>query len=487
MKTPIFSASLCILFASLACASPRPCAVAGKFYPEDKAELAREVDSFLEKAPSPKALPPVLGLLVPHAGYEFSAPAAAWAYKAVSGSYEVVAILGAAHAVRVPSAALYAKGSFATPLGELAVDEPLAAKLLASRGIFSDMPEAHAREHSVEVQLPFLIRRLKPGFKILPIVMNTEDPEAAVRAGKVLGAALKGRKALLVVSSDLSHYPGEEVARRADRTTLAALERMDPDYLRLAGRILMARREKNLECAACGEAALLAGMAAAKVLGADNAVILKYENSAGSPRGDARSVVGYGAAAFVRSGRPAPSGIELGEAQRKALLRLARQAVESRLGGGEADSSLSEDPSLNLPAAVFVTLTEGGRLRGCIGTTEPRATLRDAVISSALSAAFEDHRFRPVSKGELGSIHYEISILSPHKEVPSAEAILPRKHGVIVSREGRAGLFLPQVWEQIPDKAEFLGELCSQKAGLERECWKDPGTRLSVFTVEAFE
>jgi hypothetical protein len=487
----VTNALLCalLLFAlPSASAAPRKCAVADGFYPGDPMLLAKSVDGYLAKAPAPGKLPgPVVALLVPHAGYAYSAPVAATGYRAVADAYDTVVVLGAAHTVRVPGAALYAGGPFETPLGTVPVDDEV-NRLLLKDPLFKDMPEAHAREHSIEVQLPFLVRRLQKGFKLVPIVMNTEDPEVALRVGRALGRALKGRKALIVVSSDLSHYPPAGIASRVDRSTLLALERMDPDYFRLANRILMSRGEKGLDTVYCGEAGLLAGLAAARALGADRGTLLRYANSGETPGiGDKDRTVGYAAMAFVRTGKPSPSDIPLTPKDKSALLALARRVVSEGVEGRKPAPSLSEDPVLNQPAAAFVTLTEGGALRGCIGTVEARMPLQDAVAYGAYSAAFEDHRFPPVTKEELPKLRFEVSLLSPSRKVPSHASVVPKKHGVILSQGRRSGLFLPQVWEGIPDKAEFLGELCAQKAGLPRDCWKDPQTELRVFTVGVIE
>jgi AmmeMemoRadiSam system protein A len=364
----------------------------------------------------------------------------------------------------------------------------LAARLLKdSPDLFQDQPGAYEREHSVEVQLPFLIKRLKPGWKLLPIIMNTEDPRIRRRVGLAVAAALKGRKALLIASSDLSHYPPATVADKVDRSTLKALERLDFEFFWLSNRLMMAHGEPGLETTWCGEAAVMAVMAAARALGADRAVLLRYANSGSSPAGEAGRTVGYSAAAMVRSGKPIAADITLDDKQKEVLLALARQTVAEGAEDKQPKPLLLDDPVLNLPAAVFVTLTEGGKLRGCVGTTEPRATLRDAVASAAYSAGFEDHRFAPVAKDEAAKLQFEISILSSARPVANAEGIVPKKHGVIVSQGRNMGLFLPQVWEQIPDKDGFLSELCDEKAGLPRDCWKDPKTKLSIFTVSAFK
>jgi hypothetical protein len=467
-------------------AAGRVAAVAGGFYPADRAELARTVDAALAAASAPSGLKaPVIAVLVPHAGYDFSASVAAQGYKAVADAYDTVVVLGTAHHVAVAGAALDSEDPFETPLGPVPLDLKL-IKLLLKNPLFKDMPEAHAAEHSVEVQLPFLQRRLKPGFRLVPIVMNVENEDVARRVGLAVALALKGRKALLVLSSDLSHYPPAETARKVDAATLLALESMDPDRFWQAERLMLARGEKNLVCAYCGESAVLAGLVAARALGADRATLLRYATSASTPHGDPKRVVGYAAMAFTRAVKPAVAAPPLTREQRTALLSRARRVVTEALDGKKPGLELSDDPALDQPAAVFVTLTKGGALRGCVGTTQPQLPLFDAVADSALSAAFSDRRFTPVAKEELAGLRFEISILSASRRVAGAEEVTAVRDGVVVEQGGRTGLFLPQVWEQIPRKEDFLAELCSEKAGLPRDCWRDPATAIRVFTVEAF-
>ena len=145
-------------------------------------------------------------------------------------------------------------------------------------------------------------------------------------------------------------------------------------------------------------------------------------------------------------------------------------------------------PALQRPLGAFVTLKENGQLRGCIGRFEPSEPLYKIVQQMAISAATEDPRFRPVGAGELSKLEYEISVLSPLKKIRSADEIVLGKHGVQVSKGFfYHGVFLPQVATETGwSKEEFLGELCSQKAGLPRNCWKDPDVRLEVFTAQVF-
>jgi len=467
-------------------AQDRPPAVAGQFYPADAAVLQRDVDRYFVHAPSHELPGRLIALLVPHAGYEYSGALAAEGFKALGRTWPTVVLLGTAHHVGLRGAALLAHGSYRTPLGSVPIDEELAARLLRESSAIEDRSDAQAAEHSIEVELPFLQRRFHH-FKIVPIVMNNEDPAAMRPIGEAIARVIRGKDVLLVLSSDLSHYPPRTTARRADRTFLRALERLDPDYLALTAAMLIERREAGLETAACGLAAIEAGMTAAKALGADRAALLNYANSGELVPATEGRTVGYGVVAFVRSGHPSSRSFVLDEKARTELLKGARASIADGLAGKNyAPDPLSDNPELNLPAAVFVTLTQTGHLRGCIGTTVPQTGLWEAVRYFARQAAFRDPRFKPLEKEELAGTHIEISILSAPERIADASAIVPGKHGVMVRQGGHAGLFLPTVWEQLPDKADFLSEVCSQKAGLPRDCWKDPAVELQVFTSDVF-
>ena len=459
-------------------------AVAGQFYPADKTELAAFVDAALAAESPVKAAGAVVAVLAPHAGYQYSGKMAALAYKNISDSYDTVVVLGTSHAEAVKGAALLAADFYETPLGRVQPDSALAAALLKASPLFEDRPSAHAREHSIEVQLPFLQRRLKKPFKLQAAVLGGGDLASLKKIGAALAAALKGKKALIVISTDFSHYPPQRTAAAADGAMLLAIESLDPGLLWSAAKVLMEKRAPGLETCACGEAAVEAGMEAARLLGAGSFIPLRLSDSyAENPAAsEAGRVVGYLSGLFVKGGRPME--FKLSAAQGSALLEEARRALADALAGRQTDVSLSGDPRLNLPGAAFVTLTEGGALRGCVGTTEPALTLLDAVRYGAVSAAFRDGRFQALKPEELDKIRIEVSVLSALKPV-KAKAVKPGL-GVIAERDGRRGLFLPQVWEQLPAKEDFLGELCAQKAGLPRDCWKDPGTALSSFTVESF-
>jgi len=484
-KIVLLTASLFICWSNTH-AQVRKCAACGGFYASDPAKLSTEVAGYLQSAASPvKTEGLIYGIIAPHAGYQYSGKIAAEAYSRLKDNYDTVVIIGVAHRVAVKAAAL-TKGVFETPLGNVLVDDKLADKLLSDKKLFELSAEAHAMEHSVETQLPFLIKKLKKPFKILPIVMNTGDYETAAQVGLALGRALKGRIALIVVSTDFSHYPSASLARKSDTTALAAIETMDSSYFALTNAVLLASRPVGLECVSCGVAAIIAGMEVVKELGANRAYTLKYSNS-GELTGEKDRSVGYGSVVFSSAKIPAEQKWNLSGKEKTNLIMAAKTAIAANFDNKQIPPDLSEYAQLNLPAAVFVTITKNGELRGCIGTTEPRGSLLNSVQYFARGAAFNDNRFPSVERIELPELRYEISILSQPKFVRSHHDIKSGTDGVIVEKDGHSGLFLPQVWKQLPLRTKFLSELCAQKAGLPPDCWQDPKTKIYVFNVYSFQ
>ncbi len=483
----------CILFvAAAASAKTYPPQVAGAFYPASPAALSAAVDGFLANISTSGDQGELVAALVPHAGYEYSGATAGLAYARLKGRrYETVIVLGTGHHVAIKGAATIGGGELATPLGAVPIDQAAIFKLLKDCPLVQDLPEAFKGEHSVEVQLPFLQRTLAGPFKVVPLLMNSDDPTVSRRVGEALAKLIRPGKSLLIVSSDLSHYPDSVSARAVDQVSLAALTGSDdPELFWLANRLLMRRGPSSLVCTYCGESGVLAADFAMRTLQA-RARFLAYLNSGELPNGDASRAVGYAAVLWLR-GLPAPPPPKLGDAQRATLLALARQALKDKLERGEdPKSGLWRDPALGLPAAVFVTLRRrdvprAQSLRGCVGSLTPDLPLAEAVQVYAMRSALEDRRFPPVMADELAGLSIEVSKLSPFRRVANAEAV-QKGQGVLAIQGTRSGLFLPQVWEDIPDKTAFLEELCAQKAGLPRDCWKDPRTELQVFDAEAFE
>lgn len=465
----------------------RKAAVAGQFYDADAARLRAEVAGYLKSPRSTKGR--VLGILAPHAGYCYSGATAGAAFSFLREiDFDTAVIVGTAHTGEVKGAAIMTEGLFETPLGRVEVDSALAKTLLASSKLFEDRPSAHAREHSVEVELPFL-QTLGKTFKFVPVAANTSDLKKLETIGGSLGEAVKGRKAVICVSSDLSHYPPGEVAENSDLSLLqafrTAVRNRDMGHFALANDLLLEKSAYCMDTAACGYAAMVIGAAACVEAGADDFELIGYTHS-GKVSGDATRVVGYGAGLFV-SGARAESR-PLSAALKAELLALARESIENRLKGGKKQAlPLSSSPELNQPAAVFVTLEKRGTLRGCIGTMTPRLLLSDAVAEFAAASAFEDSRFAPLSAVELAELKIEISVLSPLRRAAGWEEIAEGRHGVYV-RKGRAGgTYLPQVWEHFGSKEDFLTSLCREKAGLPAMAWKEKSTELYVYTVDSFK
>jgi AmmeMemoRadiSam system protein B len=264
--------------------------LAGSWYPSSPTELAAQIDRYLaagEDAATPFSR--VVALVAPHAGLIYSGPVAGVAYGQLRGRAPALAVLvGPSHFVDFEGVSVVTAGLFDTPIGTVAVDEGCAAALLESAPLVRENPAAHAREHSLEMQLPFLCR-VAPGVKIVPLVMGRQTAQTASALGDALTAVLAGRDALLIASSDLSHYHDATTADALDRVVLEHVERFDADALQQT----LNRRHDH----ACGGGPLVSVMRAARGLGAQQARVLRYADS-GDVSGDKSSVVGYMAAAI---------------------------------------------------------------------------------------------------------------------------------------------------------------------------------------------
>jgi AmmeMemoRadiSam system protein B len=271
----------------------RKSAVAGTWYPGDRAAIAAEVDGYLAAARGPVPAGRLVGLICPHAGLRYSGPVAAHAYRLLRGRSDLTAVLvGPSHRMAFDGVAVAARGAFETPLGQVPVDEELAARLVSRDRRITDEPRPHRSEHSLEMQLPFL-QHLVAGLRIVPVLMGSQSRQEADALAQALDAALEGREALLVASSDLSHYHPAPEANALDALVVGDVERLDPEGL-------MGRLEE-FRGHACGGGPMVAVMKAARSRGADRSTILKYGDSGDVAEGDKGQVVGYLAAALTAS------------------------------------------------------------------------------------------------------------------------------------------------------------------------------------------
>jgi len=425
--------------------SVRPAAVAGMFYPGDARALAAEVEDLLGGVEQPL---PRLGypkaLVVPHAGYIYSGSVAARAYDelaAARGSVRRVVLLGPVHRVAVKGLAVPSAAAFATPLGVVRVDTEALREVRDMPQVVTSDP-AHALEHSLEVQLPFL-QKMLGDFALAPFAVGMASVQ---EVAEVIERLWGGPETLIVVSTDLSHYHSYEQARQIDRATITRIASFATDI----------HHEE-----ACG-ATPLNGLLFTSKKKSLSLKLLSACNS-GDTAGGKGQVVGYSAFALYQGGE-----VALDEAG-NTLLSIARGAIESDLLNKSSETK--EAPWLSQSGATFVTLTKNGELRGCIGSLEPARALGEDVAQNALGAAFRDPRFPAMSAAEWPQCRLEVSLLSTPKPLRFADEadllaqIRAGEDGLILEADGRRGTFLPQVWEGISDKPVFLKELV-RKAGL---------------------
>jgi MEMO1 family protein len=440
----------------------RPAAVAGTFYPGDRQALSARVEELLAGAGpcAPQlAFPKVL--IVPHAGYVYSGAVAARAYDelaAARGIVTRVVLLGPVHRLPVRGLAVPTCEAFATPLGPVALERvSLAEARQLPQVLASDA--AHALEHSLEVQLPFLQKTLER-FSLVPFAVGMAgvDDVAAV-----IERLWGGPETVIVISSDLSHYQSYAEARRLDASTIE--------------RISCCATDLDHE-EACGATPLNGLLAVAKRRGL-KIRLLAACNSGDTAGGKAR-VVGYSSFALYEPGAPAAE--DAGD----ALISIARGSIANGLGL-EPAPFVDGFPWLAQHAASFVTLTARGALRGCIGSLEAARALGVDVAANALGAAFQDPRFTPLTGVEWPQCAVEVSVLSRPRPMRFTDEddllaqLRAGEDGLILEAEGHRGTFLPQVWESLPDKRSFLHEL-RRKAGLAAD-YRLAGCRISRYQV----
>jgi len=447
-------------------------AVAGRFYPAQPEELKTMVRSFLDAAGKPKVQGEIYGLVAPHAGYIYSGPAAGHAYKEVEGkAYEVVVVLAPSHTAPMNGVSVLDMDAYKTPLGDVPIDRKSVQALIDRADWISHLPALFAREHSMEVHLPFLQTALTPGFKIIPVVIGSPDPQLAKAFAQVLSRQFRGRNVLYVASSDMSHYLPYDLAKTKDTGTLDIIQNGEIETL--------ARQCSTKQSELCGLGPVQVMMHLAKKMGIEGGTVLKYENS-GDTAGDRNRVVGYGSIAFVN-----PEG-DLSFSDKQSLLTLARSTLTAYVEDRQRPEIIPGSPALEEQGAAFVTLKSRGQLRGCIGQLRATMPLYRSVVEMTVSSCSRDRRFTPVKPEELPNISLEISVMSPFMKVGSVDEIKVGRDGLYLTYMGRSGVLLPQVpGEQGWDRDEYLKGIC-RKAGLPDKTWEKPGAELYRFTAQVF-
>lgn len=445
--------------------SARPPAVAGLFYRDD-AGLASEVRRYIDAGVTSALVP--RAIIVPHAGYVYSGPVAGSGYRALANldrAVRRVYLLGPAHRVYTRGVAAPSHRAFATPLGEVAVDRACIERFVDAFDFVHVDDDPHREEHSLEVQLPFLVAALDD-FTVVPLVVGDIEPS---RLEALVDLMLDDGEGLVVVSSDLSHYLGYADAKLADTDTIGRMEGLK-------------WRELGADNA-CGFIPVAALLACAARRGLEVSA-LDVRNS-GDTAGPRDAVVGY---ASLVVHEPAA---RFDTSTRRRLLGVARDAIGQRLAGRSVQVAVEDWPfTCARHGASFVTLTRDGELRGCIGTLEPREPLVTSVANNAVRAAFNDPRFTPLQPGELDEIAVAVSVLSPPVPMRFAsqpdllDQLRPGVDGLVLTCGRRRGTFLPSVWSQLPTPLEFLGGL-KRKAGLSEHFWS-ADIRVERYTTESF-
>jgi AmmeMemoRadiSam system protein B/AmmeMemoRadiSam system protein A len=467
-------------------------AVAGQFYPDDKEELSRMINQFLEQVEELDSLQEsnssIKALMVPHAGYVYSGQVAAYGFKTIQGQdIKTVILIGSSHNYYLDKAVIDDNDAWQTPLGEVDLDTDLRDKLIKESSLFKADSGPHQPEHSLEVEVPFL-QQVLGDFKLLPILVSHQLTEEDLDKVSQVLAKYLDKKTLLVVSSDMSHYPGYQQANYADQKVIEAI--LTGEVANLQETISQLEKEgiPNLSTCLCGQAAIEVVIKIAQKIEKKKIELLKYANSGDLAIGDKSQVVGYSSIAFSWEAKPSLSlKIEFNDEQKAKLLEIAKTSVEKYVREKQIPSFEVGDPLLNEHLGAFVTLKKHGQLRGCIGRFEPNIPLYQVVSQMAVAAATQDARFYPVQADELNNLEYEISVLSPLRKIDDWREIELGKHGVQIKQGPRSGVFLPQVaTENNWDLDKFMGELCSQKAGLSWDCWKKGQVDIYVFTAEIF-
>ncbi len=459
-------------------------AFAGSFYPASARELNADMEGYFKEAQPASLEGRVRTLIVPHAGYNYSGIVAASAYKSIPADtkYKNIFIIASSHREQFKGASVYSAGNYITPLGEARVNREIASQLIENHKNISYLPKAHDREHSIEVQVPFIQHHFAETPPIVPIVMGNSSLSAAREMATALMPWFTPEN-LFVISSDFSHYPSYKDAQRIDQITGEAIMTKDPETFYSALRENSGEGVKNLATPSCGWSSIMTMLYMADRREEMEISPVLYRNSGDSPIGDKERVVGYWAIAGHEKA-PEVLSYALKAEEKNTLLEISRTTLETYLNSGtlaEIDHSRLSG-ILRQPAGAFVSLYMGGRLRGCIGNFAPDKPLYLLVQEMTLAAALNDRRFAPVEASELQYISIEVSVLTPLHLIESIDEFQLGIHGIYMSKGGKSGTFLPQVAESTGwGKEEFLGRCARDKAGLGYEGWKEA----DLFVYEA--
>ncbi len=473
-------------------------AVAGQFYPETRESLEADLKRCFQHAPEGSTTKNIRALIVPHAGYQYSGQTAGQAFGLLRGAegIERVVVIAPSHRAFLHGVSLGDYRSFLTPLGEITVDDQTCQNLIGKSPLISNKCNAHALEHALEVQLPF-IQTVLPNVTLVPIVcgdLNRDDVHALARS---LAEELWRKDTVWIISSDFTHF-GEafgyvpfknKVPQRLKELDMGAIDQIERmtcdgflDYVERTGATI------------CGRLPIALLLAALEQTDDQlHCQLLEYTTS-GQMTHDYEHSVSYASIAVTQTTASETESraeqtvdFELTPEDQNFLLGLARKTITATLNGKTiaAPDLESLSPTLKNDGACFVTLHIDGNLRGCIGYLEAAEPLYENVMRNANSAAFEDSRFLPLTTEELPNIEIEISVLTPHRPIASPDEFIVGKHGIILQKGAYRSVFLPQVAPEQGWDTETTLSFLARKAGLAPHAWRH-GASLFVFEAIVF-
>ncbi len=415
---------------------------AGYFYPGTAESINDMLSVFIQKdVPRKNAI----GLLVPHAGYQYSGAVAGAAFSTINIP-DTAIIIGPSHSGMGKPFSVMASGTWRTPLGDVEIDSGLSQAIISCSSYLEADELAHVQEHAIEVHLPFL-QYLHPGIKIVPVILAGAPPAVYREIGRDIARTIQqaGYEVLIVASGDMTHYEPEAVARDKDMKAVEAMLELNENKL--------AERYKKLHITMCAFGPVMVLMSAARELGVSSSEMVKYATS-GDATGDREAVVGYAGVVFLKNNQD-------------PFVKLGRETVEKWVIEQKEMSPPASIPTeMQSRAGVFVSIhKKTGELRGCIGTFEPQqANVAEEIIANAISAATRDPRFPAIRRHELADLDFSVDILTEPEPVTGVEDLNPKRYGVIVASGWRRGLLLPDL--EGVDTPEQQISICRQKAGI---------------------
>jgi AmmeMemoRadiSam system protein B/AmmeMemoRadiSam system protein A len=456
---------------------------AGRFYSANKESLTNDLANLFATCIKAKSDQKIRAIISPHAGYVFSGKISASAFTALpkDADFKNIFIIGSSHVMSFDGASVYDTGDYLTPLGKSKVNLEIADKLKGENRCFNFPVTSHLKEHSIEVQIPFIQYYFKNQPAIIPIIIGTDNRNKIREIANALKPFFTPDN-LFIISSDFSHYPSYKDANETDRVTADAIVRKNSAYFIQTLSDNASKGIGGLATSMCGWTSGLVLLDMVENNPEMKFIKIAYSNSGDSQYGNKDEVVGYNALELVEeTSNPATNNAykdELNFTKNEAalLISIARNSIKLYLTGKTEPANDPDNypPVFRRNMGAFVTLKIDGNLRGCIGRFTSPDPLYKVVSQMAKASAFEDSRFMPLTMKEFEKTEIEISVLGPLRKISNISEIVLGKHGIYIKKGIVSGTMLPQVATENKWTVEqFLGYTSREKAGLGWDGWKN--------------